>query len=98
MDETFKMTAEQLPTLRRRLDYTQGAKARAMGLSLRAYQELEGQDRDIHARHEILACFVALERAVEVGDISLPPPRARRAALRYGNLVTMDDMDNDRVG
>jgi len=60
-----------LMTLRVALGYTQTQMAEAIGLKLRAYQDLEGGKSPIRTMHILAIERVALARAVEQGRLDI---------------------------
>src|SRR6476620_92520 len=76
MEETFSLIK-----LRKGLGLVQADMARRMGMSLRPYQELESNFREMRRRHVRLAESVALDVAVEKKDPGLAPASIRDKAL-----------------
>lgn len=78
----------RLKEIRERLGVTQGNMADTLGLSLRAYSDIE-----LGRAKEKLAYVLAAERlamisAVSRGDISLASAESRRLALDLAKLIT----------
>lgn len=82
------MTVDDLVRFRRRADLTQGEMARAMGLSLRAYQDIEGRedDDDLSTRHVLAIERCSLSLAVQRNSIDLALPSIRRDAQDFMDL------------
>lgn len=84
------MTPGELFSLRKRLDLTQAGLAELMGLSLRAYQDLEGGKSPIRILH-VLALERAGEKlAVTAKDPMMAPAAVRRDALDLAMLLRGD--------
>lgn len=82
------MTTDDLIALRLRIGSTQADMGRAMGLSLRAYQDIESASGPLKLRHQLSAERVALSEAVGQGDIAIAPASVRRDALTLAGLIT----------
>lgn len=76
------MTVGELTRLRTDLGLTQTGMARAMGLSMRAYQDIEALDdeADLRERHKLLAERCSLSVAVRRRDPMLAVASIRREA------------------
>ena len=76
------MDVADLISLRDRCRLTQTGMARAMGLSLRAYQDIEAQDgnAELGDRHRLLAERCSLTMAVRHRDVMMALPAIRREA------------------
>lgn len=76
------MTVAELIRLRHASRLTQTGMARAMKLSMRAYQDIEAQDAgdDLNERHEALAERASLTIAVRHRNVMLALPDIRREA------------------
>lgn len=82
------MTAAELVALRKRLDLTQAGMAERVGLSLRAYQDIEASVSKLRPIHAHAAERAALALAVERADPMLAPAVVRRQALDLARLIT----------
>lgn len=81
------MTTEELIALRKSLGLTQAEMAEGMGLSHRAYQNVEAGP-GIRKMHAVAATWVAMVVAVEKAEPMLAPAPARKIALSLANLIT----------
>jgi transcriptional regulator with XRE-family HTH domain len=81
------MTPEEIETLRKKLGLTQAQMAEAIGLGLRAYQDLASGKASIRPIHVKAAERAALDIAVERGDPMLAPATVRKAALRLAEII-----------
>jgi len=84
------MTINELIELRKAMGLTQSELAKLIGLGLRAYQEIEGTDRDLKLRHIQAVERVALREAVKQGNPMLAPESVRRDALDLSRLIRGD--------
>lgn len=77
------MTVAELTHLREACGLTQSGMAHAMGLSSRAYQEIEARDGtdSLSSRHRLLAERASLAMAVRRRDVMLALPGIRREAM-----------------
>ena len=82
------MTPQDLVTLRKLLDLTQAEMASDIGLSVRAYQDVEAGASKLRLIHALAAERVALALAVERGNPMLAPAGVRRQALDLARLIT----------
>jgi len=73
---------EQLIAIRKQLSLTQQEMAWEIGMSLRAYQALEGRESSCRVIHLLAAERVALRKAAVSGDLSLLPETVSLDALR----------------
>lgn len=82
------MIVGELIRFRHRADLSQGEMARAMGLSLRGYQDIEGRDDEdeLSARHVLAIERCSLRLAVQRGSIDLALPSIRRDAQDFMDL------------
>lgn len=81
------MTGEHLKALRKAFGLTQAAMGEEMGLSLRAYTDLEKTTSDIRRDHQMVAELVSLRQAVAKRDLNLALPEVRKMALEYARLL-----------
>lgn len=81
------MTGNDLKALRKVLRLTQAAMAEEMGLSLRAYTDLEKTVSDLRRDHQMVAELVSLRQAVAKRDLNLAFPEVRKMALEYARLL-----------
>lgn len=88
------MTVAELIRYRRGADLSQSEMARSIGLSLRAYQEIEGRDDadELSTRHVLAIERSSLRIAVERGSLDLALPEVRRDAR-----ALMDIFDGRRA-
>jgi transcriptional regulator with XRE-family HTH domain len=83
------MTPAELVALRKELlDLTQTELADLIGLSLRAYQDLEANKAAIRPVHVLALERAAEKLAVEHGDPMMAPASVRKDALALANLIT----------
>jgi DNA-binding XRE family transcriptional regulator len=61
------ISKEQLADYRRTLGYTQEQMANAMGLSRRAYLDIEGGKSPIRLLHQMALCWASVKHAAEGG-------------------------------
>jgi DNA-binding XRE family transcriptional regulator len=81
------MTSDELTAFRKGLGLTQTEMAGRVGLSLRAYQEIEGGASKVRPLHVAAAERAALTLAVERGEPMLAPVSVRREALELARLI-----------
>ncbi|GBD48083.1 helix-turn-helix domain-containing protein [Methylopila sp. Yamaguchi] len=81
------MTADDLRALRDRANLTQLGMASLVGLSLRAYQDIENGVSEFRDLHRVAIERVALDLAVERGDPMIAPPSIRAAAMDFCNML-----------
>ena len=84
------MTVQDLVALRKTLGLTQTGMAHGIGLSLRAYQDIEAGISKLRLLHWLAAERIALAVAHERGDPMLAPASVRRQALDLARLITGD--------
>lgn len=84
---TDQMTAADLVALRKSWDITQTDMAARLGLSLRAYQDVESGKATLRPLHVKAVERAALDIAIERRNPMLAPPAARRAALALARLL-----------
>ena len=82
------MTLQDLTDLRKRLGLTQTGMAGHMGLSLSAYQEIEGGTSKLRPVHVHAVERAALALAVERREPMLAPASIRRQALDLARMIT----------
>ena len=82
------MILEDFVGHRKTLGLTQTEMAGRIGLSLRAYQDIEAGVSKLRPIHVAAAERVALALAVERGDPMLAPAGVRRQALELARLMT----------
>lgn len=82
------MTRDELARLRKSLGLTQADMADRVGLSPRAYQDIENGRSVLRPVHAHAAERVALAVAVERGDPMMAPASIRREALALVRLIT----------
>jgi DNA-binding XRE family transcriptional regulator len=76
--------AEGLKELRRTCKLSQGEMAARLGLSLRAYQDIETGASPYRKLHRLAVERLALELAVEDGNAKILPEDLQRLAFRAG--------------
>ena len=81
------MTNEDLKTLRTTIAFTQLEMARAMGLALRLYQDLESGKIPRKVRHVKVAERVSLEYAVSKQNPMIALPVIRQEALQLVDMI-----------
>jgi hypothetical protein len=81
------MTNEDLKTLRTTIAFTQLEMARAMGLALRLYQDLEAGKKPLKVRHVKIAERVSLEYAVSKQNPMIALPVIRQEALQLVDMI-----------
>lgn len=81
------MTGDDLKALRKALGLTQAAMGDEMGLSLRAYTDVEKTVSDLRRDHQMVAELVSLRQAVAKRDLNLALPEVRKMALDYARLL-----------
>ena len=81
-------TNETLKGFRDKTGLTQAELARAIGMGLSAYQDLETGFSKFKDRHMLALERVSLRLAVERGDLNLAFPSVRRDALDFVRLLT----------
>lgn len=82
------MDRANLAALRKAFGLTQSEMATLMGLSSRAYQEIESGRSPLREIHVLAAERVALSMAVRKPDLSLAPANVRKEALELARLIT----------
>ncbi len=82
------MTLVELGALRASLDLTQTGMAKHLGMSLRAYQDIEGGVSKLRLIHVAAVERAALALAVERGNPMLAPASIRQQALDLARLIT----------
>lgn len=82
------MTVQDLIALRNTLGINQTEMAEEIGLSLRAYQAIEGGESQLRKLHILAAERAALSRAVEVGNPMLAPANVRKESLKLASIIT----------
>lgn len=75
------MTKEQLSTLRERLGWTQAELAAALGMTWRAYNDLENGRSEIRKVYSLALERIALHEAAERGEATIAPASVRHDAL-----------------
>jgi DNA-binding XRE family transcriptional regulator len=80
----------ELAELRKQLGFTQQAMANQLGLSLRAYHDIESGKAEYREIHRLAAERVALMIAVLKGNPMLAPADVRREALDLVALIRGD--------
>jgi transcriptional regulator with XRE-family HTH domain len=78
---------EHLIELRKQLGLSQTALAEELGMSLRAYQDIEAGKSAYRRVHFLAVERVALQLAVDRKDIALAPPAVRDDALELAALI-----------
>lgn len=81
------MTPIDIKTLRGRMDATQAEMARLIGLSLRAYQDLEAGSSQIKRYHLLAMERASMQIAVKNKDPMTAAPAAREDARIIGELL-----------
>lgn len=81
------MTLDDLMTLRKEAGLTQADFARRLGLSLRAYQDIETGKATLRPLHILAAERAALDLAIEHGNPMLAPPSVRRQGLALAKMI-----------
>ena len=76
-----------MPMIRAKLGFTQAETARRMGLSLRAYSDLENRKTPLRKPHLMAMRLLTLEEAVARGDRSLANITVRDLADAFGRLA-----------
>jgi transcriptional regulator with XRE-family HTH domain len=82
------MTPDDLTTLRKALHLTQADMAERIGMSRRAYLDLEAGKAELRPVHVAAVERVALAVAVERGEPMLAPASIRKDALALARLIT----------
>lgn len=82
------MTFQDLASLRKRLDLTQAEMAGHIGLSMRAYHDVETGASKLRPIHTLAAERAALALAAERGGPMLAPASGRRRAVDLARLIT----------
>ena len=85
------MTVAELLELRQAMGSTQTDMARGIGLSLRAYQDIENGEGALRRRHQLAIERYALDEAVGNGNPMLAPADVRRSALRFAFMLLYGD-------
>lgn len=81
------MTGDDLKALRKALGLTQAAMGDEMGLSLRAYTDVEKTVSDLRRDHQMVAELVSLRQAVAKRDLNLALPEVRKLAMDYVRML-----------
>lgn len=82
------MTTQDLIALRNAIGMTQAELARAIGLSTRAYQDIESSGAPVKLRHQLAIERIALDEAADQGNPTLAPASIRRSALKLASVIT----------
>ena len=82
------MTVEGFTALRKQLGLTQTEMAGRIGLSMRAYQDIEAGTSKLRPIHVAAAERAALALAVARSDPMLAPASIRRQALDLARMIT----------
>ena len=85
-DETELLDPYFMPLIREKLGFTQAETARRMGLSLRAYSDLENRKTPLRKPHLMAMRLITLEEAVARGDRSLANITVRELADAFARL------------
>lgn len=81
------LRARDLIAIREGLKLTQAKMAAEMGMSLRAYQAIEGEESPYRLVHRLAAERIALARAVAEKDIAIAPAAVRADAIELSRLI-----------
>lgn len=81
------MTGDDLKALRKSLGLTQAQMGKEMGLSLRAYTDVETSPADLRQIHQMAAALVSLKQAVAQRRLDLAQPEVRALALDLAQII-----------
>lgn len=88
---------EQLLAARKRLKLTQGEMAGFIGLSKRAYSDLETGNTPIRGLHMLAADQVSLMLAAQQKDPSMVPPHFRKEILMLAKDLVEAGLDSHQI-